>query len=274
MTKVSLSEKIKKRLGYPVIKVELDESQIFDQIDYARSKWIKWAVGNATQEVYFTIMLSAGQNNYDLPIGVTEVINYETSVGGTSSGINTLFTIDNFLYNQGMFEALYSTTGRGYTIISYHIARDFLETLRRYTPDKYNWKYHRYTNQLEIHPAPSTGNSLNVTNDDGVVVTVDSPGFILLRAFMIQGSTYDNWEDGDSNTNFYEDLWILDYATALCKIILGNIRNKFANFTSIGNMGISLDGDSLISEGKEEKENLETTLREEEVFEGLGISLG
>jgi len=270
MTKVELSEKIKRRLGFPMVKVELDESQIHDQIDYSRAKWIKWAVGNATQEVFFTMLLSAGQNFYDLPVGVTEVIGYEST--GTSSGINTLFTVDNFLYNQGMYQALYSTSG--YTLLSYHIARDFLDTVRRYTPDKYNWKYHKYTNQLEIHPAPSTGNSLTVTDDDGESVTVDSPGYILIRSFMIEGSTYDSWSTGDSDTNFFENLWILDYSTALCKIILGTIRNKFANFSSIGNVGISLDGTDMISEGKEEKEKLDESLQLEESYIGLGIMLG
>ena len=270
MTKVELSDKLRRRLGYPMVKVELDESQIYDQIDYARAKWIKWATGNSTQEVFFTTLLSAGQNFYDLPVGVTEIVGYEST--GTSSGINTLFTVDNYLYNQGMYQALYSTSG--YTLLSYHIARDFLDTVRRYTPDKYNWKYHRYTNQLEIHPAPKAGNSLTVTNEADETVTVDSPGSILLRSFMIEGSTYDDWSAGDSDSNFFDSLWILDYSTALCKIILGTVRNKFANFASIGNVGIALDGDNLISEGKEEKERLDETLQLEEVWEGLGIMLG
>jgi hypothetical protein len=271
MTKADLAEKIKRYLGYPMVKVELDTSQIIDAIDYSRSKYIKWAVGNATHEVFFTQMLSAGQYLYDMPIGVTEIVAYETT--GTSSGINTLFTIDNFLYNQGMFEALYNTAG--YTLISYHIARDFLETVRKYSPDKYNYKYHRYSNQLEIHPAPSTGNALQVTNSEGEIITVDSPGFILLRAYMIEGSSHSStWEDGDSDNDFYESTWILDYSIALCKITLGNIRRKFANFASIGNTGISLDGDTLVSEGKEERERLEESLKLEECYTGLGILIG
>jgi hypothetical protein len=45
------------------------------------------------------------------------------------------------------------------------------------------------------------------------------------------------------------------------------IRRKFANFTSIGNTGLSLDGDSLISEGTTEKERLEEKLKDEEVWD-------
>ena len=42
------------------------------------------------------------------------------------------------------------------------------------------------------------------------------------------------------------------------------IRRKFSNFSSIGNTGIQLDGDSLVSEGKEEKERLEDQLQTRE----------
>lgn len=268
MTKNQLAEKIKRRLGHPMIKVELDPQQINDAIDIARQKWMKWAIGQATHEVYFTIMLSAGQTLYDLPVGVTEVITKEAT--GISSGINTLFTIDNFLYNQGLYEALWATGNQGYTIISYHIARDFLETVRKYTPDKYNWKYHPYTNQLEVHPAPASGSVLDYGG-----VTYNTPGFVMLRAYMVEGSTNTGgWRAGDSDENFYGLDWIYDYATAECKIILGNIRRKFANFASIGNTGLSLDGDSLVSEGKEEQERLNETLRLEEAWDGYGILIG
>lgn len=266
-TKKALAEKIKRRFGFPQIKIELDNSQIYDAIDQARYKFIKWAVGQATTEVYFTQLLSAGQNFYDLPIGVTEIVSYGST--GISSGINTLFTIENYLYAQGYFEALWNTANQGYSIVSYHIARDFLETVRKYSPDKYNWKYHRYTNQLEIHPAPASGSSLELAEG-----TVDSPGFILLRGYMIEGSTYDNWTAGDSDEDFYESDWIFDYAFADCKERLGYIRRKFANFASIGNTGISLDGDSLVSEGKEEKDALMEKLQLEEVWDGYGIEIG
>lgn len=275
MTKKDLIEKIKRRLGAPMIKVELDEQQIVDAIDYSRSKWIKWAVGNATQEVYFTIPLSAGQDVYDLPIGVTEVLNYEWQTTSTGS-INTLFTLDNFLYNEGLFESLYRTSGDDYTLVSYHIARDWLETLRRYTPDKYNWKYHKYHNQLEIHPAPSVEDCkpLTVTDENGNPITINSPGYILLRTMMFQGSTYQNWEMGDSDADFYGEDWIFDYALAECKIMLGRIRSKFSQFASLGNAGLALDGETLISEGIEEKRELKEALQLEEVYEGLGIIMG
>lgn len=294
-SKADLAERLKRRLGYPVIKVELDPSQIYDTIDYARDKFVKWAVGQATAETFFTILLSAGKNFYDLPIGVVEVVDYDDN-GAGYGGINTLFTLDNFLFNSGQYNWLWAR-GYDYSFVSYHLSLDYLKTIDKYTPTAYNYKYHPYTNQLEIHPSPPCGNYMEVPVSgrecDGTLVTatVDSPGFVLLRTYMMEGSHYsgmqtDNrqatpWKrresdlhTGNRDDNFYTSDWIFDYALAECKIILGRIRSKFAGFTSIGNEGITMDGEVLIQEGKEEKTQLEETLRLEEVFEGYPIFWG
>ena len=285
-SKSDLAEVIKRRLGAPVIKVELDTQQIYDAIDYAKQKWVKWGVGNAFVETYFTVLLLAGQNFYDLPIGVIDMIDYDDS--GSDYGINTLFTLDNFLYSRGLFDPLLWTGGYGYNLVSYHIALDFLKTVDRYTPSIYNYKYHKYTNQLEVHPSPPSGNSIQVVNDQGKTVAVDSPGFVLIRSYMIEGSHYGNmqtslkkssWKrtglySGDSDSNFYTSDWVFDYALAECKIILGRIRSKFSQFNSIGNIGIALDGETLLQEGIQEKETLEERLRLEEGHEGYGILWG
>lgn len=264
MKKSELAEKIKRRLGYPMVKVELAGEQIDDAIDDARYQFVKWAVGNATQETYCLMMLSAGQYEYDMPPGTTEVIGYSTK---TTGGINTLFTVDNYLYNMGMYDmiTLRGGTDTGYTLVSYHIARDFLDTVRKYSVDQYNFQYHPYTNILEIDPMPPSGNALSWTDNNGEFHgTYDSPGFILVRFFQVEGVKEDLYGVG----------WVREYATALCKVMLGRIRSKFDNFTAIGNQSISMDGSDLITEGKEELERLRESLREEQPYEGYGIEIG
>lgn len=265
MTKTGLIQAVKRRLGCPVINVELDDVQISDHIDYARAKYIKWAVGQETHEYFFTVQLSAGVVLYEMPSGMVEIIGYQAG-GAGEGGINTLFTVDNYLYNQGYYDFLVKAEGTSWSLISYHIARDFLETLQRYNVDPYNYHYHRYTNQLEINPAPT--------------VSEDIDSYILIRAYFLADASpwsvvdlgYDN--DLSESQDIYSKGWMLDYVTALSKITLGIIRNKFANFASLGNVGLSLDGDTMLSEGKEEKEALEESLRLEEAYEGYGIEIG
>lgn len=267
MTKTGLISAVKRRLGCPVINVELDDAQISDHIDYARAKYIKWAIGNATHEYYFTVPLSAGQVLYDMPSGMTEIIGYQAG-GAGEGGINTLFTVDNYLYNNGYYDYLVKGTADSWSMISYHIARDFLETIQRYNVDPYNYHYHPYTNQLEINPAPITPSS------------TETPQYILIRAYFLRDAS--PWSVVDlgyetpytESQDIYSKGWMLDYVTALSKITLGLIRGKFANFASLGNTGLSLDGDTMLSEGKEEKEALEEALRLEEAYEGYGIEIG
>ena len=269
MTKKNLADKIIRKFGYPKVKVELDQTQIYDSIDEARNKFIKWAVGQSTHEVFYTMMLSGGQALYDMPIGTTEIISY-TDHGG-SSGINTLFTIDNYLYQQGYYDSILGRGSyTGYNLISYHIARDFLDTVRKYSPSKYAYRYHPYVNQIELIPTPETGNSLTINE-----VVYDSPGFVLLQCYTIEGSTTSTtWAAGDADTDFYGLDWIFDYVFADCKERIGYIRRKFENFASIGNTGISLDGGDMVNEGKEEKVDLMERLKEEESYDGYPILIG
>lgn len=201
ITKSQFVDKVKRRLGHPMVKVELCNDQIVDHIDYARTKFIKWAIGNATQEVFFTVLLQAGKTLYDLPAGVTEVIGCDDSPIATG-GINTLFTVENFLFSNGYYGNIFSG---GYDLVSYHVALDFLSTLNRYRTTPYTFRYHKSTNQLEVTPTPMHGNTPRAVTmphpSTGVPTNflVDSPGYLLVRSYMLDGATLPNkvyeWQD-------------------------------------------------------------------------------
>jgi hypothetical protein len=178
-----------------MVKVELCDVQIIDHINYARQKWLKWATSNATQDVYFTVLLQAGKKFYDLPAGILDVIAYDDEPI-QSGGINTLFTIDNMMFSSGFYGNMF---WGGYDLVSYHLVQDFMKTMRKYRATPYNWRYHKSTNQLEINPTPGTSNGLldvQWTNPStGIVdtVAVDSPGWIMLRCFTASGATLPNY---------------------------------------------------------------------------------
>ncbi|MFW6029246.1 MAG: hypothetical protein ACOCRO_03230 [Halanaerobiales bacterium] len=83
----------------------------------------------------FTIALSAGIDEYELPSGVTEIVKVK-ELDVSSQGINTLFSVQNYMYNQGILSFL-DNVGN-YSMIDYHMALDFIELLDRYTPSYYN----------------------------------------------------------------------------------------------------------------------------------------
>jgi hypothetical protein len=57
----------------------------------------------------------------------------------------------------------------------------------------------------------------------------------------------------------HDDDWLKDYALALCKNVVGRIRSKFKEVSGAEG-AIELDGDTLLTEAKEEKEKLEEYL--------------
>lgn len=253
MTKEQLRNYIKRQFGYPLVKVELTNDQIEDSIDYAAHKFSEWATENANEEVFFTIPLSAGQSYYDLPNGVITIVDYSDSGGRSTGGVNTLFTVENFLYSMGYYPTLSDAQG---SLLNYHMVLDFLNTLERYVVNQYVYKYHKFSNQLQLIPTPTqTGQ------------------FVLIHAFVLTGSMSPGWDETQYYEWLYGKSWVRNYAIALSKEKLGYIRRKFGQFDSIGNTGIKLDGEQLVQEAKEELDKLSESLTMEYSYEGYGIEL-
>lgn len=61
-------------------------------------------------------------------------------------------------------------------------------------------------------------------------------------------------------TEFEEEEWIREYATAHARVIIGTVRRKFSNFSYAGGQGAT-DGAEMVQEGKEEMERLKETKR-------------
>ena len=262
MTKEEFREYIKRQLGHPYIKTEISNDQLDDCINRAKSMFTLWAVGNATQEVFFTLPLSGGERHYTLPDGITEIIDMKDTSDNFGDA-NQLFTTSNYMLNAGMLNFLNS--GQKFSMVSYHLGLDFLDMLNKYSTSDFTWKYHKYDNTLTISPIPSATSSWSDISNN----------FMLVRSYMKEG--YDLDGTNEENVYFeyiYEEPWIQEYSIALAKIILGQVRRKFGGYQSIGNTGISLDGSELVQEGKEEKAELEERLKSEEVHEGFPIFVG
>jgi hypothetical protein len=63
------------------------------------------------------------------------------------------------------------------------------------------------------------------------------------------------------NINSVGKQWIRRYALALCKEVLGQVRSKFATIP-IPNDSVTLNGPDLVSQAREEQQNLKTELKE------------
>lgn len=162
----------------------------------------------------------------------------------------------------------------GLTMLSYHMALDFMEVLERYTTSNFQWSYDNIENKLYLDPAPKHM-MRPVTNPvTGQQENKDCPGWLILKVNQLIGAGKPGFNIQNAYAKLFAQRWVRFYVLALCKIVLGTIRRKFESFSSIGNSGIALDGGSLLSEGKEEKEKLEEELYTRENWGGYPIMTG
>lgn len=209
------------RLGHPTVRVELTDYQIQTCIDEAITKLEYFSPQWMTQ--YAVFETTDGINMYELP---PEVINNLTNVwykkslftlGATPGSLEYDFAIM-FFTNTGLFN--------NYNVSQYLQMQMYLKQIAKVLGQGSSWNIIN-GKFLQIHPVPSVGES----------VILEFRGI-------------------DSNTIHpaYKN-WLQRYSLAVSKEILGRVRGKYKNLPGPSG-GSQLDGDTLLGEAKEEKQQL------------------
>ena len=160
---------------------------------------------------------------------VMDVVDFEE---GSSSGINTLFTIEQTLAQQTYFS--YAMGNYGFDLISWYVLKNWLEVREKLLAQRRHITFDPRTQYMVMYPPPRTPGS--GSRFYGVVAChVERP----LRDII-------------------KEPWVYQYALALSKISLGNIRGKYQNVQMFG--GGSINFNDILSQGLEEKRNLEAQL--------------
>ncbi len=153
---------------------------------------------------------------------------------GSSSGINTLFTIEQTLAQQTYFS--YALGKYGFDLISWFTLKNWLDMRRKLLSQDYYYRFNDRTQTLYLTPEPGGGSRR--THFYGIVgAYVERPVCELVS-----------------------EQWVYQYALALTKIIIGRIRGKYSGTNLFG--GGSPNYSELLSEGNAEKEKLEQKLYE------------
>lgn len=217
-------EWIMMQLGAPVIKVELTESMVDSAIDSSIKIFSQWAPWENIGG--FTTV--SGQSEYDLAemfpgfIEIRDVIYSPSQAEAILQGFFSDFNFDNRHFF--WYHSTYAT------MADYTILNMYNEMYLRTIGNEGQWT--TYGNKLVVSPTP----------DKNIKVAVRYTAFP---------------EDNDVR----RDEWIRHYALAECKIMLGRIRSKYSSLP--GPRGdLSMDGDSLVSEGREDQQQLRERLNE------------
>jgi len=161
-----------------------------------------------------------------------KVIDITEFTEGSTTGINTLFTIEQTLAQQTYFS--YAMGNYGFDLISWYTLKNWLETREKMLAQQRSYTFDPRTQIMRMYPQPNASDS-NVRFYGVVSCYVERP----IRDVI-------------------QELWVYQYALALSKIIVGRIRGKYSGTQLFG--GGTLDV-SMYQEGMTEKENLEQQIQ-------------
>jgi hypothetical protein len=149
---------------------------------------------------------------------------------GSNTGVNTLFTLEQTLAQQTYYS--YAMGNYGFDLLSWHTMKDWIDTREKLLAIRRDIHFDQRTQYMKLFPQPKN------TQFWGVVSCyVERP----LRDII-------------------KEKWVLEYSTALAKVMWGRILTKITGATLVG--GGSFNGETILAEGVKEKEALETMLIE------------
>lgn len=224
-TRATFKEVCLRRLGKPVIEINVDDDQVDDRIDEAlRYYWDYHFDG--TEKVYYKHQVTAEDiaNKYiTLPeniIGAVKIF----SLGGAMN-VNNLFNIR----YQVALNDLYTLTS--VSMVPYYMAMTHIALLEELFVGEQPIRYNRHSNKLYVDM------DWNI---------IDTDRFLVVEAYQVL--------DPAVFTDAWADRWLQDFATALIKRQWGNNLKKFGNMQLPG--GLVFNGQQIYDEAMEEIKTL------------------
>jgi hypothetical protein len=219
-----------RRLGKPVIEINVDDDQVEDRVDEAiRYYWDYHFDGSEKTYYKHEISSTDKTNKYiTLPeniIGVVSVF----PISDPSIRSDDLFNIR----YQIALNDLYTLTN--VSLVPYYMAMEHLSLLTEMLVGRQPVRYTRHRDRCYIDM------DWNVVNEGE---------FLLIEAYEVI--------DPDTFTDVWGDRWLQNYTTALIKRQWGNNLTKFSGMVLPG--GVQFNGDRILSDAQAEIEKMEADM--------------
>ena len=226
-----------RRLGFPVIEINIDQDQIDDRIDDAIQYWQDYHF-DGLQKVYYikTITQTEITNKYVNLSNVRDASNNALDI----VGVTRIFPINDSQATINMFDLryqlrlneLYDFTSASY--VNYTLTQQHLRSLELLFTGEVPIRFQRHMQRLFIDWAWGASEA-----PAGAIMVIECYA-------NIDASVYNR---------VWNDRWVKEYATALIKRSWGNNLKKFSGLQLPG--GVTLNGDKIYEEAVEEIRNLE-----------------
>lgn len=216
-----------RKIGAPVIQINVSDEQIEDRIDEAISFWRDYHYAGS-QLVYLKHQLTQTDidNGYiELPpqlLGVVRIFDLSSSLSTGSGMFNVTYQ---FVLNN-------ISDIVGYNVQHYYMSMQHIQFLQEVLVGRPLVRFNRNINRLYI----------DVTKDLLV------PGeYVIIEAYDII--------DGETYTDVWNDRWLQNYASALIREQWGLNLTKFTNMQLVG--GVQFNGEQILSEAKADRKEME-----------------
>lgn len=227
-----------RKLGFPVVDINVDDDQLEDRIDDALQLFQQYHF-DGTERTWLAYQLTAGDitNKYiqmaDSIIGVSKVFPYTGSTQSSTSSAG--FNIFDINY-QLRLNDFYNLTSSSYTY--YVIAREHLSMLDMIITGEYPYTFNKKTGRLY----------LQIDMDNRFV----AGNYMVFECFRVV--------DQETYTKVFNDVWVKEYTAQLFKKQWGENLKKYDNYVLPG--GLTINGQKIWDEASLEIEKLEAKLRD------------
>jgi hypothetical protein len=226
VSRSEFKENCLRRLGKPVIEINVDDDQVEDRIDEALKYFWDYHF-DGSDKVYYKAQITDTDktNRYiQLPDNIIGAVNiFEI---GQALNTNNLFNIR----YQIALNDLYTLTS--VSMVPYYMAMQHVQFLESMLVGKQPLRYNRHNNKLYIDM------DWNIIN---------AGDYVIVEAYEVL--------DPNVYTSAWSDRWLLRYAACLIKQQWGNNLKKFNNMKLPG--GLSFNGQGIYEEATQERLDLE-----------------
>lgn len=216
-----------RRLGHPVIEVNVSREQCSDRINDALLFWWDYHF-EGTFHYYYSYQLTQ-----------TDIDNSYITLPENIIGAVSIFDVGDIVGTQNMFNIRYQIalndlyTLTSVSMVPYYMAFQHLELLQQLLVGRQPIRYNRYNNIFYL--------------DTNMAVMFSAGNFLVVDAYQIV--------DPDVYTNAYSDRFLQRYATELIKKQWGLNLSKFKGAKLPG--GIEYNGEKMYNDAVREIERIE-----------------
>jgi hypothetical protein len=226
-TRSQFKEYCLRKLGKPVIEINVDDDQVEDRIDEALHYWYDYHF-DGTERTYYKYQITSQDitNKYiTIPeniIGVVSIFDLSSSLSTGSGMFNVQYQfVLNNLYELVNFEFLH-----------YYMTMEHIQFMEQMLVGKQPIRYNRNVNKLYID-----------TNWDRLQVG----SYIIVEAYQVV--------DPAVYADVWKDRWLQNYATAKIKYQWGSNLTKFSGMQLPG--GVQFNGEKILGDAQEELTRME-----------------